>query len=330
MNKISSVAIVGAGIAGLSCATVCRNAGLSVTVFEKSRGVSGRMSTRRGENWEADHGAQYFTARDPIFRNEVNRWQVAGVAQPWPAEIHVIGGDRAGSNDPSPERFVGTPHMTSPANFLAQDLSVKTQMTVNQVRKADGGWQISIAEAGWQPEFYGALALAIPSPQVSALFRNSALTEFDQVHDIKMQGCWTMMLRYELPMTLSFDAAFVNEGPLSWVSRNLSKPGRTGLETWVLHASPSWSEAHLEEDAQVAGPLLIEAFREMGARAPSAWSAHRWRYASSASPAAYRFWSADLALGVCGDWANGDKVQGAWLSGRDLADQITRHRHRFF
>jgi renalase len=118
--------------------------------------------------------------------------------------------------------------------------------------------------------------LAIPSPQVSALFRQSALAEFEQVHNIKMQGCWTLMLRYDQPMSLPFEAAFVNEGPLGWVSRNSSKPGRTGLETWVLHASPAWSEAHLEEEAQAVAPLLINAFQEMGARAPSAWSAHRW------------------------------------------------------
>ncbi len=327
MNKISSVAVVGAGIAGLSCATVCRDAGLSVTVFEKSRGVSGRMSTRRGENWEADHGAQYFTARDPIFRKEVNRWQVAGVAALWQTKIDVFGGDRGVSHDASPERFVGTPRMTSPATFLAQDLAVKTEMTVNQVRQTTGGWQISTAESGWQPEFYGALALAIPSPQVSALFRQSGLDEFAQVHSVKMRGCWTLMLRFDAPMTLAFDAAFVNEGPLAWVSRNSSKPGRTGLDTWVLHASPEWSETHLEEDANTVAPLLIEAFQKLGARAPDAWSAHRWRYASSASPASHRFWNASLALGLCGDWANGDKVQGAWLSGRELAEQITSHRH---
>lgn len=71
-----TVAVVGAGIAGLTASRALRDHGLSVTVFEKSRGPSGRMSTRRvdGGRVQFDHGAQYFTARDPAFRRQVEGW----------------------------------------------------------------------------------------------------------------------------------------------------------------------------------------------------------------------------------------------------------------
>ena len=66
------VAVIGAGIAGLSCAIQLQKFGFEVELFEKSRGPSGRMSTRQGKDWVADHGAQYFTARDPILIAELN------------------------------------------------------------------------------------------------------------------------------------------------------------------------------------------------------------------------------------------------------------------
>ena len=66
-KRIRCIAVVGAGIAGLSCATELQQAGATVRIFEKSGGAAGRMSTRRGEDWQCDHGAQYFTARDPGF-----------------------------------------------------------------------------------------------------------------------------------------------------------------------------------------------------------------------------------------------------------------------
>jgi len=69
-----SIAIIGAGLAGLSCATQLQAKGFKVRVFEKSHGPSGRMSTRDGDNWSADHGAQYFTARDPLFIEELDTW----------------------------------------------------------------------------------------------------------------------------------------------------------------------------------------------------------------------------------------------------------------
>lgn len=63
MNSIPHLALIGAGIAGLSCATALQQAGLEVSLFDKSRGAGGRMSTRRGDDWQCDHGAQYFPCR---------------------------------------------------------------------------------------------------------------------------------------------------------------------------------------------------------------------------------------------------------------------------
>jgi hypothetical protein len=72
-----------------------------------------------------------------------------------------------------------------------------------------------------------------------------------------MRGCWALMLRFPAAVDLSFDAAFVNEGPLRWIARDSSKPGRCGSETWLLHASAEWSEEHLEADpSAVAAELL--------------------------------------------------------------------------
>ncbi|MDO9620329.1 MAG: FAD-dependent oxidoreductase, partial [Moraxellaceae bacterium] len=41
-----SIAIIGAGMSGLSCASALQQLGHNVTVFDKSRGMGGRMSTR--------------------------------------------------------------------------------------------------------------------------------------------------------------------------------------------------------------------------------------------------------------------------------------------
>ena len=93
MNPPLHYAVIGAGIAGLSCARALAASGVHVTVFDKSRGSGGRMSTRRGEGWACDHGAQYFTARDPLFQAELARWQAAGVAARWQPRLTVFDAD---------------------------------------------------------------------------------------------------------------------------------------------------------------------------------------------------------------------------------------------
>lgn len=323
MSRMSRIAVIGAGIAGLSCATLLKGAGHKVRVFEKSRGPSGRMSTRRGDDWQGDHGAQYFTARNPDFRAEIERWQQAGAAALWTPRLQVIGKPGGREVDPHTERFVGTPQMTSPARLLAASLDLQTQTTIGSLQREASGWRLASVEEGLLDGHFDAVVLALPAPQAGPLALAVAPALAALAESATMRGCWVLMLRFEAPLALPFDAAFVNHGPLRWIARDNSKPGRGGQECWVLHASAEWSQVHIEQDAASATRRLMQAFAELGGPAAREVSAHRWRYADT-SPALDRgaSWLASKRIGLCGDWLNGGRVEGAWLSGRALAEQI--------
>lgn len=323
MNPIPHLAVIGAGIAGLSCAVVLQEAGLNVSLLEKSGGPSGRMSTRRGQDWQCDHGAQYFTAHHPDFRAEVARWQRAGVAGPWAPRIQVFDSVSLHEMDPDLERFVGIPRMTAPAHFLCETLALTTQTTIQQIRRETDGWHFFSAEHGWLDKHFDAVLLAVPAPQAVALLQRPAPELATLAGSATMRGCWALMARFATPLALPFDAAFVNQGPLRWVARDSSKPGRSGPEIWLLHASADWSEAHLQQHANSVAATMLRAFSELGGPAPQAWTAHRWLYADT-QPLLRNgcAWQDGLGLGVCGDWLNGGKVEGAWLSGRQLALRV--------
>ena len=327
------IAIVGAGLAGLSCAQALLQAGHTVHVFDKARGPSGRMSTRRAEDnngpWQCDHGAQYFTARDPAFRAEVARWQQAGVAALWNARLASFDGNAWTAPATPLERFVGTPRMTSPAAWLVQHLGepalAQWQTTVQRLDHTEGGWSITSAEHGLHSPRYSAVLLAVPAPQAVPLLAPVAPAGAALAASARMRGSWAVMLRYASPVALPWEGAFINTGPLRWVARDSSKPGRTGQETWLLHASPEWSEAHIEDSAEAVTTALLAAFAALGGPAPLAATAHRWRYADT-EPALTQgsWWDAQMRLGLCGDWLHGGKVEGAWLSGRALAQQVLK------
>lgn len=326
-----TIAIIGAGLAGLSCAQALLQAGHTVHVFDKARGPSGRMSTRRAEDdngpWQCDHGAQYFTARDPAFRAEVARWQQAGVAALWNARLASFDGNAWTTPATPLERFVGTPRMTSPAAWLVQHLGepalAQWQTTMQRLDHTEGGWAITSAEHGLHSQHYSAVLLAVPAPQAVPLLAPLAPAGAALAASARMRGSWAVMLRYASPVALPWEGAFINTGPLRWVARDSSKPGRTGQETWLLHASPEWSEAHIEESAESVTIALLAAFAALGGPTPLAATAHRWRYADT-EPALTQgsWWDAQMRLGLCGDWLHGGKVEGAWLSGRALAQQV--------
>jgi hypothetical protein len=316
------IAVIGAGIAGLSCATALQHAGFRVSIFDKSRGAGGRMSTRVGAGWQCDHGAQYFTASDPGFRAEVARWEAAGAAAPWYPDI--IRFDGHGSSRCAPvQRFVGTPRMTSPATLLASTLPLRTETHISALRRDGAAWHLQAQGDGWLDAQFDAVVLALPAPQAAPLLHPVLPKAAELADGVSMAGCWAVLLEYDLPQQLGFDAAFVNHGPLRWVARNKSKPGRDGAESWLLHASAQWSEAHIELDPAQVKALLLPAFAELGGGTPQRASVHRWRYASTPQACSEAFvWDGEQCLGVCGDWLNGGTVEAAWVSGRRLASSI--------
>ena len=330
-NSTTRIAVIGAGIAGLSCTTALQQAGFAVSVFEKSRGAAGRMSTRRGGDesaestmWQCDHGAQYFTVSNAAFQTEVDRWCEAGVAALWAPRLKILGGATQ-RDDEQKQRYVGLPRMTAPANFLAEKIALRTQATIKQLQRDEDGWRLVSAERGLIDERFDAVLLAIPAPQAMALLPSAASALAATATAIRMRGCWTLMLQFASAVSLPFDAAFVHNNALSWIARNSSKPGRVGQESWALQASPEWSEAHLEDDADSVASALIKVFVDLGGPTPAAWTTHRWRYAST-EPTEARgcVWDAELGIGMCGDWLNDGKVEGAWMSGLELAQQLQK------
>lgn len=327
MNFSSRIAIIGAGMAGLSCAGALQETGYQVTLFEKSRGPSGRMSTRSSASWQCDHGAQYFTARSPEFRAEVSRWEAAGVAAIWSPRLQVLAGEHAHQRDAELLRFVGLPKMTAPGRWLAAPLTIEPGHSVKQIRRSAEGWQLETVEAGWLATQFDSVLLAVPAPQAAPLLAPVAPEMAALASAARMRGCWALMLQFAAPLALPFDAAFVNQGRLRWIARDNSKPGRQGPETWLLHATAEWSEARLEDSAKDVEAELVDAFRQactpIDIPLPQDSSAHRWRYADS-FPALTQgcAWEKALGLGMCGDWLNGGKVEGAWLSGRQLAARL--------
>jgi len=73
------IAIQGSGVSAAAAAERLAKKH-DVTVFEAGRGPGGRMSTRRAENYQWDHGAQYFTPKTEAFARAVDEWEERGNA----------------------------------------------------------------------------------------------------------------------------------------------------------------------------------------------------------------------------------------------------------
>lgn len=332
-------AVVGAGLAGASCARWLADAGWQVQVFDKARGPGGRLATRRmawttpdGQErvTRLDHGAADFGARGPAFQRALLQAQAAGWCRRWQPR----------PSSPLAEvtpRWLGQAGMPDWCRGLLDGLSTRWSCPVDTLGRGLHGWWLE-SEGQRVADGLDAVVLALPPAQAAPLLAPWRPDWAGAAAAVPMLPCWTVMgVSSELAAEAPGGAlACPPAGPLARVLRQDARPGReqrVGEAHWVLQATPTWSQLHLEEPPETVLPALQTALAEWLGE-PVFWRsavAHRWRYAVPALPpaGASHWWDGELALGVCGDFLGGaqlpagvEPVERAWSSARDLAEAL--------
>ncbi len=346
-GQLLNVAVIGAGLAGATCAQALARAGHAVHLFDKSRGPGGRMATRRMAWYSPedtrhttvhttalDHGAVALTARTPTFHAFLQQAAAAGSLLPWQPRLapHSLPLEHTGPH------WLPTPDGPALCRQLLQGLPATWSCTVDGLHRFASGWQVQAGEH-MHPTPFDAVVLALPPAQAAPLLRPHHSDWARHAALVAMQACWTLMgvAAEKLPQDTTappFDVLRPVSGPLGWLLRNDARPGRTavpGQAHWVAHAQPGWSRRHLE-DAPETVQQHLQAAVAAALGQPVAWlhsTVHRWRYAlppaqpSQPLPQRACWWQTPLQLGVCGDFLGGHGLEGAWLSAQALVARMT-------
>ncbi|MEU4380920.1 NAD(P)/FAD-dependent oxidoreductase [Micromonospora echinofusca] len=300
--------VVGAGIAGVACATELARAGIPVEIRERARVPGGRMASRRFDGRPADLGAAYFTVDDPDFAQVAEGWRSAGLAREWTDTF--VAYDAAGRREaPGPMRWAATRGLRSLVEHLARDLPV----TVNRL--------VLGVEPG--PVVDGraceAVALAMPGPQAALLLAPTLAAATRATQDQRWSPSLAAVLRFPARRWAAFRGAFVNDHPvLNLVCDDGDRRG-DDAPVLVAHTTPEYAAGHLALPTG-AGPAVEEAVRDLlGLPEPAEHvHVHRWTYAKpTAGPGGTYHLDAD-GVGLAGDAFGKPRVQSAWRSGRDL------------
>lgn len=317
------VAIIGAGISGLSLGQRLREAGLSPVLFDKGRRPGGRVATRRGEQHAFDHGAQYFTARTPALQRWIERWVAEGRVAPWAGEVVDLSPDGPRPAKAEDTRWVGVPGMSAVAQGLAEGLDVRVSTRIVRV---DAERTLRDESGAIHGPFERVLVTVPPAQATPLLAGAPALAT--RVSAAELWPCWAVLVTSSASWGLPFTGAFVRSpgSALAWMARARSNDAATTTEGWVLHASAEWSQANLEARPEdVSAELLRAAEGALGRALPSAvhLDAHRWRHArpriAVGEPCLF---DPASGLGYAGDACLDGRVEAAFTAGRTLADRV--------
>jgi renalase len=365
----SDVLIIGAGMTGLSAAQVLVAKGLKVTILEKSRGrsnsmvdgrfstimplvsdrgigVGGRMATRRIQGHRFDHGAQYFTARDPEFIKQVHHWLENAVVCKWFDALPLS----SGKMDETPiERYVtSTEGMTQIPKYMAREcgdaLTVKPSTEVKTIEKTATGWLAHSVDG----ETYAGKSLLItaPLPQTLELLERSGLMDdyplqTKQLATVHYTPCIALMVLCETqedwPTSNTPGIKFDTDSPVSWIGDNTHKYGSPlpNQRAFTVHSTPEFAMSHFDADETTIFQALFPHLEKHYSVSP--WriiesQLHRWRYACPHNMRDDLFCPLDTGtpLYIAGDsFGNRARLEGAWCSGyaagHALVDALT-HR----
>lgn len=320
-GRALSVAVVGAGIAGAAAARTLADQGHRVVVFDKSRGVGGRMATRRTPHGPFDHGAPAFAAGDPRWRRRLAWWGEAGCVEPSP--VPSMSGCRAGDA----AAWRGAPDQPAVARRLVEGLSLALGHPIVRARRGAGVWRLDDADGTGHGPF-DALVVAVPVAQALPLLEDVPRLA-DRLSCARHAPCWSVLLTLDrAPSQWPVPAEVAS--PLAAIVPGRDVAGAPAR--FVLHATAAWSIEHLEADPRaVVEALLASALPTLDVPRAAIVDAvaHRWRYARVARAAGVDALCEEPALAVVvGDGVRGEGVESAFLSGLAGAGHLLRHAAR--
>jgi hypothetical protein len=314
------VAVIGAGLAGLTAARQLKSAGAEVTVFDKSKGTGGRLSSRSFAGGWVDHGAPYLTVSGEEFAGFLDQNVAETAIRKWaPLSSGVVRADEHSD-------FIGVPRNSALTRSLLDGVVFQPSTRIARIEAAEDGWRL-FNDGESLLGVWPYLIIAVPAPQALSLLREQPLLA-EPIRKVAMEPCWVAAIHSGAELSNQPDVAVYEHPVVRRIVHNSAKPGRQNENIYLVQASKNWSETYLEETTESVGEKLLQYFCELTSAGadPELLFVHRWRYAFTETALGQAcLWDNNLQLGACGDWCLGRTVEDAWRSGSELAAQLLKH-----
>jgi renalase len=303
------VVIVGAGIAGLAAARRLRSLRRSVRVVDKSRGVGGRMASRRVGDARFDHGAQFFTVRSEIFAETVAAAKSAGAVTEW---THGFGDQPDGF-----VRWRGVDGMTSLCKWMASDagLEIDFSETVTDLRASAAAAYVLTAPV---PQSLAILSLSTLLPEPSIAIQLAAIAYKPTI------AVLATLDRSPTGLPAHGGHPFAADHDLAFVTDNQAK-GVSAVPALTIHLSNERSSGLWSvNDEAVVAFVRERVVTQLGEATILSAQVQRWRYAGPVEihPEPTVVWGESPVVALAGEAFAGPKVEGAFLSGLAAAEAI--------
>ncbi len=321
-----SIAVIGAGLSGITIASLIKEK-FDVEVFEKSRGVGGRMSTRKELPFIFDHGAQFFKIKSIIFKNFVSELFSKKVIRPWKFKLAYFEGNHLRQIKKirnADEFFVGVPNMDSIVKYISNNCNVILNTKIERVIKKNDGWYLYDQNKKSHGK-YDWVILSLPAEQCLELITKK-ISFYPLVEKIKMKGCFSLMVGMNESLCLDYDAALIENKDIAWLAINNSKPFRIKKHCLLINSSFEYAAKNISSSKEKVLKHLLNVTSNLincKLSNQTMTKIHQWMYVEAERPPVQNYFiDHSEKIAVCGDWLINSRVEGAFLSANELSKEI--------
>ena len=304
--------IIGAGAAGLVCAKRLVENDFEVSIFDKSRGIGGRLASRRIENGIFNHGARHL----PNFKSYKNFPEALKILYETAIKKKVL--LKNGKN------FTSFGSIKTFTSYLSEGLNIKKESEIVDVKREKSGIRLYLMNADKIKVEDSFLIFAIPQPQALKLLKNDFSNLYELIKPAKMAASITGLFAFETPILLN--QSFIKNDYIIGFHENSRIGQNLKLDCWTIHSNKSYGKKWSHLNKYEIKSLLLHDFQKLvsiNLPTPIYSNGHRWLYGHT-EKSLNKNYILDQRdkIGICGDWCRGDNVLDASVSGTLLADNI--------
>ena len=307
MNSKPKIIILGAGMSGIACALNLHDK-FNVKIFEKSKGVGGRLCAKNTRQGLFHCGAQYCTAQSSAFQN----FLIENGAK------YFLGSSfdmKTNSCINTQNYFVGVNGMHSLLKNYDQILNIHFNQRAIRI---DEKKKLVHFESGYT-ESYDIVISSLPLPQAQEIFETEIL------HDAAFDPCISMGMIFDGQINNEHNAYKNINQDISWLGSSKFYNVEDN-ETWVLQFSPQASLKMFDLSDKLLEARCNDAVKDIIECKYTIihCGIFKWKFAlCKKSNLEKKFISISDDAFAIGDWNISPRIESAYISGKELGKFLT-------
>ena len=304
--------IIGAGLSGLSCAQKLTKS-MGVLVLDKSRGVGGRMASRRTLNTKFDHGAQFYRLKNDITSLHT-QWNLENLTSLW-------------FKSDLGEHWNAKKGMTAFAKSIATNLNIELEKEVHTIANENSVWKIKTLNN----EVYECkkLIFTSPVPQTLAILDRSQLIKriqpeiYQSLLSITYSKALILLVTLEQDIVINNGYEEFQDSDFFSISNQKTK-GVSDIPAYTITMSDKISNQLFDQPDPTSHDKILEIFKNHFPQAKVIGSElKKWRYCQA--KAIYKDLYCEVLPNVflIGDAFGGASLLGAIRSANSLSSKLT-------